>query len=47
MLGEMATVGVGMAVLVTAVWGIMATVSSVREKRAAPKENDTGEVTAQ
>ena len=47
MLNEMATVGVGMAVLVTAVWSVMAIVSSAAEKRAAAKENDTGEVTAQ
>ena len=35
MLHEMATVGVCMAVLVTAVWGIMVGVSILMEKRAA------------
>ena len=34
MLHEMATVGVAMAVLVTAVWGVMVVVSSAVEKRA-------------
>ncbi len=33
MLREMATVGVGMALLTTAVWGVMAAVSSWRAKR--------------
>ena len=35
MLGEMATVGVTMAVLVTLVWGAMVAVSAAIEKRAA------------
>lgn len=35
MLHEMATVGVTMAVLVTAVWGVMLAVSSAVKKRAA------------
>lgn len=35
MLHEMATVGVAMAVLCTAIWGAMLVVSSVIEKRAA------------
>ena len=42
MLHEMATVGVTMAVLVTAVWGVMLAVSSSVEKRAPkvqPAEN--------
>ena len=42
MLHEMATVGVTMAVLVTAVWGVMLVVSSSVEKRAPkvqPSEN--------
>ena len=34
MLHEMSTVGVGMAVLVTAVWGVMVLVSSSLEKKA-------------
>lgn len=34
MLEEMATVGVTMAVLVTAIWGIMVAVSTAMEKRA-------------
>ena len=34
MLHEMATVGVSMAILVTAVWGIMVAVSNAQEKRA-------------
>ena len=36
MLGEMATVGVTMAVIVTLVWGIMVAVSYAIEKRPAP-----------
>ena len=38
MLTEMGTVGVGMAVLVTAVWGGMVAVSSIVEKRNAEAE---------
>ena len=38
MLHEMATVGVAMAVLVTAVWGVMVIVSSAIEKRAESGE---------
>ncbi len=38
MLGEMATVGVTMALLVTAVWGVMAAVSAIIEKRPAAEE---------
>lgn len=34
MLHEMATVGVAMALLVTAVWGVMVAVSNLLEKRA-------------
>ena len=40
MLHEMATAGVSMALLVTAVWGIMVGVVSLWEKR--PKKEDTG-----
>ena len=39
MLQEMSTVGVTMAVLVTAVWAGMLAVSSVIEKRALPAKN--------
>ena len=39
MLAEMGTAGVGMAVLVTVIWGVMVAASNVIEKRA----NDTGE----
>ena len=39
MLHEMATVGVAMAVLVTAVWGAMVIVSSAVEKRAESGES--------
>ncbi len=39
MLGEMATVGVGMALLVTAVWGVMATAAHFTEKKAKRGEN--------
>ena len=35
MLAEMGTAGVGMAVLVTAIWGVMVGVSSVIEKRGS------------
>ena len=38
MLHEMSTVGVSMAVCVTAVWGVMVAVSSVIDKKAAMKE---------
>ncbi len=38
MLGEMAAVGVTMAVLVTAVWGVMVAVSYAIEKRPAEKK---------
>ena len=38
MLGEMATVGVTMAVLVTAVWGVMVAVSYAIEKRPTDKK---------
>ena len=38
MLGEMATVGVGMAALVTAVWGGMAALSHYFEKRSEKAE---------
>lgn len=39
MLHEMATVGVCMAVLVTAVWGVMVGVSAIIEKRAARSQS--------
>lgn len=39
MLKEIGTTGVGMAVLVTAVWGVMLIVSSALEKRAANDVN--------
>ena len=42
MLHEMATVGVGMAVLVTAVWGIMWAVSAIRKNKANKKVNIGG-----
>ena len=38
MLAEMGSVGVLMAVLVTAVWGVMVAVSVAIEKRPAPQE---------
>ena len=38
MLGEMASIGVLMAVLVTAVWGVMVAVSAVIERRPAEKK---------
>ena len=41
MFNEMSTVGVTMAILVTAVWGCMVAVSSVMEKRAIVSEPDT------
>ena len=40
MLMEMGTVGVSMAALVTAVWGIMCAVTSVMEKTASEKETE-------
>lgn len=40
MLHEMATVGVAMALLVTAVWGAMVAVSATMEKRAARQETE-------
>ena len=43
MLGEMGTVGVGMAVLVTGVWAGMVLVAKAIEKRPAP-EPDAAEV---
>ena len=39
MLGEMATVGVAMAVLITAVWGIAVAISNYKEKKAEETEN--------
>ena len=48
MLREMATVGVGMALLVTAVWGVMVAVSYAIEKRGAEKtEKDSSSEEAQ
>ena len=41
MLGEMASVGVTMALLVTAVWGVMIAVSAVIERRPAPEKAET------
>ena len=43
MLREMATVGVAMALLVTAVWVVMVLVSSAIEKRAKKEEPDAPE----
>ena len=43
MLSEMATRGVGMSILVTAVWLAMVGVSSAAEKRAAKKEAEAKE----
>ena len=40
MLHEMATVGVTMALLVTAVWCVMLVVSSVIEKKAQKTQQD-------
>lgn len=37
MLHEMSTVGVSMAILVTAVWGVMVLAANVIEKRPAPE----------
>ena len=42
MLREMATAGVGMAFLVTAVWGIMVGVVSIFEKHADKKTGEAG-----
>ncbi|MBP5156805.1 MAG: hypothetical protein ILP18_02905 [Treponema sp.] len=42
MLREMATAGVGMAVLVTAVWGIMVAVSSALEKAGRSESGRAG-----
>ncbi len=38
MLAEMGTAGVGMAVLVTLIWGVMVATSSVIEKRSAKED---------
>ena len=38
MLGEMATVGVAMAALITAVWGIAVAISNYKEKKAEETE---------
>lgn len=44
MLHEMATVGVGMAVAVTAVWGVMVAVTNLKEKKiAAAKAEEISE----
>ena len=39
MLGEIATVGVAMAALITAVWGIAVAISNYKEKKAEETEN--------
>ena len=41
MLAEMGTAGVGMALLVTAVWGVMVAVSTVMEKKTAEETDNT------
>lgn len=41
MLAEMGTAGVGMALIVTAVWGVMVAVSNVMEKKAAEETENT------
>ncbi|MCR5510410.1 MAG: hypothetical protein K6F54_05620 [Lachnospiraceae bacterium] len=41
MLAEMGTAGVGMALLVTAVWGVMVAVSTVMEKKQAEETENT------
>jgi len=41
MLSEMATVGVSMAALVTAVWGVMLLVTNVMEKRVLKAQPDS------
>ena len=42
MLGEMASVGVVMAVLVTVVWAAMVAVAAAVEKRPAPRKAEVG-----
>ena len=42
MLGEMASVGVVMAVLVTAIWGVMVAVSAAIEKRPSVQTAEAG-----
>ena len=42
MLGEMASVGVLMAVLVTAIWGVMVAVATAIEKRPAAQKAEVG-----
>jgi len=39
MLHEMATVGVAMALLITAVWGVICVISSVLEKKASEEKD--------
>ena len=41
MLAEMGTAGVGMALIVTAVWGVMVAVSNVMEKKAAEETENS------
>ena len=43
MLREMATVGVAMALLITAVWGVICLVTSVLEKKASEEDTVTAE----
>ena len=43
MLHEMATVGVVMALLITAVWGVICLVTSVLEKKASEEDTVTAE----
>ncbi len=43
MLHEMATVGVAMALLITAVWGVICLVTSVLEKKASEEDTVTAE----
>ena len=43
MLHEMATVGVAMALLITAVWGVICLVTSVFEKKASEEDTVTAE----
>ena len=38
MLGEMATTGVGMAVVVTAAWGVLCAIANAAERRAAVEQ---------
>ena len=47
MLGEMATAGVSMAVIVTAAWLVMLGVSAVIEKRKIPESPDAEKETAE